>query len=99
LRGDIQGFAVATKQITSSYTVTEDDCVISCYNPSGITVSLPTPSSVQIGKVYIIKAINSTVTVAGSLFATEQLSTRNITKGYATIFVNDGQFWILISYT
>lgn len=65
--GHISGFALKSRQVTSSTTLTPSDCFVSCYNTSTIAIHLPA-SKVK-GKVYQIaktKAGNITVNGNGS---------------------------------
>jgi hypothetical protein len=104
LRGDIQGFAVAAKQISSNYTATADDCILSCKNSAAMTLTLPTPSASQIGKVYIIKQFNVQAVViscTNGIYAEHQVSEfslyNNTKRGGACILVNDGQYWMVVA--
>jgi hypothetical protein len=107
LRGDILGFAVATKQIEENYTVTADDCIISCYNHSDITVTLPSLTGVQVGKIYTIKALNDhfvTIKSSSKIYGTSEVDSVAISRdggnylglwGYCTL-VNDGKYWVVV---
>jgi hypothetical protein len=104
LLGDIQGFAVASKQIGGNYTATHDDCILSCRNSAAITLTLPTPSASQIGKVYIIKQLNVPAVVIScpnGIYSEHQVSELNLynngKRGGACILVNDGQYWMVVA--
>jgi hypothetical protein len=63
--GMISGFATKTVQVTSNTTLTQQDCYVSCYNSSSITISLP--SSPEAGKdIYIYNMNGNSITVSGN---------------------------------
>jgi hypothetical protein len=64
IAGYVAGFALKTRVVYSTTTLTHDDCYVSCYNTSDITVYLP--SSPQLGKQIFIRRGNYNVTVAGN---------------------------------
>jgi len=94
--GFISGFAVNQRQINSSMTLTNDLCHISCYNSSEITLTLPAPSSAQIGKVYFIRRMNaSNVKLVGKIHQAGEVANVYVGggQGDTALLINDGQFW------
>jgi hypothetical protein len=94
--GCISGFAVRQQQIDSSMTLTHDLCHISCYNTSTITLTLPSPSTAENGKVYYIRRMNTAnVTLVGKIHQNGEVSSVSVGggRGDTVMLVNDGQFW------
>lgn len=96
--GFITGFAVNTKIIddtATSYTVGKDDCYLSCYNTSSLSVTLPAPSSMEVGKVIYVRRVNSAITLIGKIHANGVVSSIGVGAGIGdtAVLVNDGQYW------
>jgi hypothetical protein len=100
--GCIGGFAVACKQINSNTTLTNADCIISCYNTATITLTIGTPANV--GKIYYIRLNNSASVVidpytsGGKQLMDVNGSTNNqltaTTRGELITLIWDGQYWL-----
>jgi hypothetical protein len=93
--GFISGFAIHQKQIDRSYTVSHEDCHLSCYNTSAITITLPAPTAMQKGKVVYVRNMNGgSITIVGKIHqAGEVSSVLHTAIGNTAVFINDGQFW------
>lgn len=104
--GGISGFSVSARRISASITLNSTDVWISTYNSSTITLYLPTRPAV--GKVYIIKKMNTPNVIlnnSGSyssngirikIKATELNDTITLAAvGYVTMLVYDGLYWCM----
>lgn len=86
--------SIKTRRVSASFTINSDDCYISCYNTSDITV--PLPGSATVGRVLIFKSINGyQVKFTGSIFVGSAVSEAYIWdgRGFSALFVWDGQYW------
>jgi hypothetical protein len=86
----------------SPYTATYDDWLILCDTTGGnITVTLPTPTAANKGKVYVVKktAASHNVTINagdGSVLIDDDTShTDNAKNGYDQVVSDGTQYWIL----
>jgi hypothetical protein len=86
----------------SPYTATYDDWLILCNTASGsITVTLPTPSAANKGKVYVVKKTSASHNVTinsgdGSILIDDATSrTENAKNGYDQVVSDGTQYWIL----
>jgi hypothetical protein len=95
--GFITGFAINIRNITANTTVAHEDCYLCCYNTSRITVTLPSPSSMSIGKVVYIRLVNAGgVNISGALHTSSgPVSSDTLTTaGGGGMYVNDGTRWM-----
>lgn len=100
--GYLSGLALVPLQVNSNETLVNRDVWVSCYNTSGITITLPTKP--ERGKVFYLRQINSSgFTIVGKS-STEsyqiQTSTGSIvdsmnfsSHGGTAMLLFDGQFW------
>ena len=99
--GSIYGFAVTCKQINSNTALSSSDCIISCYNSSQITLTLP--ASPEKGKIYYIRINNSSSVLLDASTNGKQImkvdgsigNTTNMTsRGELVTVIWDGQYWL-----
>jgi hypothetical protein len=86
----------------SPYTATYDDWLILCNTTGGnITVTLPTPSQSNKGKVYVVKKTTASHSVImnagdGSIVIDDATShTNNAKNGYDQVVSDGTQYWII----
>lgn len=96
------GFASAVVTKTSAYTITSSDGVILANATSGaFTVTLPDPSSVQIGRHFTVKNIGTSNAVTVSRNGSETIdgaNTYSLASQHSTVtVVTDGTNWHIIS--
>ncbi|MDR1091340.1 MAG: hypothetical protein LBL79_09715 [Prevotella sp.] len=100
--GVISGLALKVKQVSGNITVSYEDCYLSCYNLSVITITFPAPTTV--GKVYYIRLNNSsnvvidTFTSGGKQMMLLNGSIVNsitaTTRGELITLMWDGKYWL-----
>ena len=96
------GKIVTITNADSPYLPTYDDWLILCNTASGsITVTLPTPTAANKGKVYVVKKTASSHNVTinagdGSVLIDDDTShTENAKNGYDQVVSDGTQYWIL----
>jgi hypothetical protein len=96
------GKVVTITNADSPYLPTYDDWLILCNTASGsITVTLPTPTAANKGKVYVVKKTASSHNVTinagdGSVLIDDDTShTENAKNGYDQVVSDGTQYWIL----
>lgn len=100
--GDIAGFRLNTKVVTTSYNVTNDDNIIVCKNTSQITVFLPIFP--QKGQIFYIRQTHANVQIKcsgykmyGDALSTEYSILSNKTN-QMTVCTFDGSAWYVNYY-
>ena len=100
--GDIAGFRLNTKVVTTGYNVTNDDNIIVCKNTSQITVLLPIFP--QKGQIFYIRQTNANVQIKctgykmyGDALSTEHSILSNKTN-QMTVCTFDGSAWYVNYY-
>jgi hypothetical protein len=96
------GKIVTITNANSPYLPTYDDWLILCNTASGsITVTLPTPTAANKGKVYVVKKTTSSHNVTinagdGSVLIDDDTShTQNQKNGYDQVVSDGTQYWVL----
>jgi hypothetical protein len=96
------GKVVTVTDADSPYIATYDDWLILCDTTGGsITVTLPTPTQANKGKVYVVKktASSNQVTINsgdGSVLIDDDTShTQNQKNGYDQVVSDGTQYWVL----
>lgn len=100
--GDIAGFRLNTKVVTTGYNVTNDDNIIVCKNTSQITVLLPI--SPQKGQIFYIRQTKANVQIKcsgykmyGDALSTEYSILSN-KSNQMTVCTFDGSAWYVNYY-
>lgn len=94
------GLYIAVRRISTGTTLNKYDCYVSCYNPSDITVYLP--SSPYTGQVIYIRQMNPNgIMINGNGISihtngdTVVWTWNRAGRGDTTMLIYDGQFWNL----
>lgn len=100
--GNISGFAIAVKQLSTSQSITNKDCFISCYNNSTITIKLPVPTTP--GKIFYFRIINEADIILDAyteggkqILKVDSTTANSVTctvKGELVSLIWDGQYWL-----
>lgn len=94
--GWIEGFSLHSIRINYSMPLTHTHCYVTCYNTSDITLTLPHPETVQIGKVYYVRRMNTAnVRLLGKIHKDGEVTETWTGGGLGdtAMLVNDGQYW------
>ncbi|MDR0937994.1 MAG: hypothetical protein LBN29_01375 [Mediterranea sp.] len=99
--GCVAGFALDAKRVSADTTLTNTDCVVSCYNTSTVTLKLP--ASPVRGKIYLIRVNNAAAVAIDGTNGGKQVMHPNGslsnsitagTRGELLTIIWDGQYWL-----
>jgi hypothetical protein len=98
--GNIAGFAVKLRDVSSSDTLTREDCYIVCSNKTYEIKLYLSDRGNQIGKIYYIKRMYGDgdgsgveVLCARRIYTYESVDSVNLPHGDVAMFVWDGSYW------
>lgn len=81
--------------VTSNVTLDETHHTVLANSTSNITITLPNPSSSNVGRTYVIKNINTgNVTISGSI---EGSSSLNVRQKESVELISNGSTWVVTS--